>query len=90
MIKHLDIKITGKVQGVFFRQSIKEKAEKLDLMGFVQNKPDGSVYIEIEGEGAVLNNFLKWCRQGSDFSKVEKIEIQESSIKNFENFQIFL
>ena len=47
--KHLDIKISGKVQGVFFRDETKNKAEQLGLVGFVENTEDGKVYIEAEG-----------------------------------------
>jgi acylphosphatase len=52
MKKHFNIRISGRVQGVFFRASTKAKAEELGISGFVQNEPDGSVYIEAEGEEA--------------------------------------
>lgn len=87
-MKHLDIKITGQVQGVFLRQAVKERAKKLGLIGFVKNEPDGSVYIEAEGEENNLKVFLKWLHGGSDFSKVEKVETQEGQIKNFDDFKI--
>ena len=59
---HLIIK--GKVQGVFYRQSTLETANQLGINGFVQNEPDGNVYMEVEGEEAQLNKLIEWCRTG--------------------------
>lgn len=69
-MKHLDIKIYGQVQGVFFRYSAKEKADELKISGFARNEPDSAVYIEAEGEESRLNKFLEWCRQGPETAKI--------------------
>ncbi len=87
MKKHLNIKIYGQVQGVFFRISAKEQAEKLNITGFAQNKDDGSVYIEAEGDDSSLGKFLKWCKNGPDGATVEKLEITEGPVKNFTEFK---
>lgn len=86
MIKHLNIKISGFVQGVFFRVSAKEKAEKLRIKGFARNEEDGSVYIEAEGDKDSLDKFLAWCNDGSEAATVEKIEVTEGPLKNFSSF----
>lgn len=86
MIEHLNVKIYGKVQGVFFRTSAREEAEKLDISGFVRNEPDGSLYIEAEGEKEKLDKFLKWCKDGPEAAQVEKIEVTKGPIKNFSEF----
>ncbi len=86
MKKHLDIKIFGKVQGVFFRVSAKEEAEKLGIVGFTRNEADGSVYIEAEGDIKSLNKFLEWCKSGPDAAKVKKLIVTEGLIKNFSDF----
>ena len=49
MIKHFDITVQGKVQGVWFRDSTMKEAKRLGINGFVRNEPDGSVYVEAEG-----------------------------------------
>ncbi len=64
-MKHLNIKIHGQVQGVFFRDSAKQAADKLGIKGFAKNEADGTVYIEAEGEEAGLGKFLEWCRRVS-------------------------
>lgn len=74
MIRHLQIKIYGQVQGVFYRDSAHREAKALNLTGFVRNEPDGSVYIEAEGEEENLKEFLKWCKKGSKASRVTKVD----------------
>jgi len=89
MLKHLNIKIFGRVQRVFFRHSAKQKAEELDIKGSVRNEPDGAVYIEAEGKEENLKQFLDWCHQGPDSAKVEKVEFKFApEIKNFPDFVI--
>lgn len=86
-MKHLDIKIFGLVQGVFFRANAKKKAEELQITGFIRNEPDGAVYIEAEGKKENLQHFLDWCKNGPPMALVEKVESEYSSeLKNFSNF----
>lgn len=84
--KHLNIKIFGQVQGVFFRVSAKEEAERLGIKGFARNEPDGTVYIEAEGEKERLDEFIRWCHDGPEAANVEKVEISEGPLKNFSEF----
>ena len=88
MAKHLNIKIVGMVQGVSFRYAAKEKAEELGIKGFACNDPDGSVYIEVEGEEDMLKQFIAWCHQGPSLAKVEKVEIHESQLRDFKEFLV--
>lgn len=86
MIIHLNIKIYGKVQGVFFRVKANEQAEKLNIKGFARNESDGTVYIEAEGEKENLDKFIEWCKKGPQLARVEKIEVTSSDLKNFTSF----
>jgi acylphosphatase len=88
MQKHVSIKVSGRVQGVFFRASTKTKAEELHIKGFVRNEPDGSVYIEAEGDETALKSFLDWCRCGPPRAQVTACHIQEAAVQNFLNFKI--
>ena len=54
-LKHFNIKITGKVQGVFFRDTARQVARSLGVAGYASNRPDGSIYIEAEGEDQVVD-----------------------------------
>lgn len=89
MINHLNIKITGKVQGVWFRDSTKATADRLGVTGFVQNQPDGSVYAEAEGSPEKLESFLEWCRQGPPRAVVEQVETEETGqLQHFRDFVV--
>lgn len=88
MIKHYNIIITGKVQGVFFRKSAKDKAQELGIKGVVKNKPEGSVYIEAEGEEAILGEFIVWCKKGPSQAKVDDVIVTEGSVVDYEKFEI--
>jgi len=88
MRKHLNIKVIGQVQGVGFRFSVEKMAESLQLFGFVRNEEGGNVYIEAEGEEEKLDEFINWCKKGPAWAKVEKAEILEGGLKNFQQFNI--
>lgn len=88
MEKHFNIKIFGKVQGVFFRYSAKDNADELNIKGFVKNESDGSVYIEAEGEGENIDTFIDWCKQGPQGAQVQRVDIKEDEIKGFKEFSI--
>lgn len=85
---HYSIRISGRVQGVFYRASARAEAERLGLAGFVRNEPDGSVYAEAEGERETLERFLAWCRQGPPRARVDRVEMEEGLVKGFEGFTV--
>lgn len=88
LLKHINIIITGRVQGVFFRHFSQREAQKLWIKGLVKNLPDGSLYIEAEGEEKNLEKFTEWCRKGPRFAQVEQIKTSESPLKNYNKFSI--
>ena len=88
-MKCFTIKIHGEVQGVGFRYSAQEKAKELNVNGFARNEPDGTVYIEAEGEEENLMNFLKWCYKGPNFAKVKNINCKtDDRVWQFDDFKI--
>ena len=87
-MKHLTIQVEGRVQGVFFRASTKDKADELNIKGFVRNESDGSVYIEAEGEENALDEFTAWCQHGPSRAIIKKLDIIEGELRNFSDFKI--
>ncbi|MCJ8166104.1 acylphosphatase [Pontibacter sp. E15-1] len=88
-IKHIAIRVYGKVHGVFFRASTREKAHELGLTGFVENVKDGTVYMEAEGPAAALKQLEKWAHEGPRQAKVEKVEVKElDELKGFKEFKV--
>jgi acylphosphatase len=88
MNDHFKIRVRGKVQGVFFRSSAHNEAVALGLRGFVRNEPDGSVYIEAEGDQHALARFVEWCKKGPPRSRVEHVEVVEGQVHHYEKFEI--
>ena len=89
MKKHFAIRVHGVVQGVFFRYAAKKQAETLGVQGFVRNEPDGSLYLEAEGEAESLKEFSAWCRRGPREAKVERIEVTSQPMTNqFKTFSV--
>ncbi len=89
MAIHYNIKVKGRVQGVFFRVSTRSEAESLGLVGFVRNEPDGSVYIEVEGEQQACDRLNEWVRRGGPpQGEVDEIELDEGEVIGFSSFEI--
>ena len=89
MKRHLHILISGRVQGVFFRYSARQRAEELGLTGYAKNLTDGRVEIVAEGEESGLKSLLAWAHQGPPGASVANVEIDWPPIKNsFPSFTI--
>lgn len=87
-MKHISIRISGKVQGVFYRASTQAKADELGVKGFVRNEPNGDVYVEAEGTEEQLNKLLAWCKVGPPRAKVDRVETQDGAVLNFKRFEV--
>lgn len=87
-MKHVDIRVTGRVQGVFFRVSTQNKARALGVTGTVRNEADGSVLIEAEADDAVLKRFVEWCRSGPPNADVQRVDVTDAAPRGYEGFTI--
>lgn len=85
---HYTIVVRGKVQGVFYRASARQKAEALNLTGFAQNRPDGSVLIEAEGEDSILKEFVSWCRKGPPNAIVDDVTVTQRELSGYLSFTV--
>ena len=68
--------VSGKVQGVWFRDSTQQEAIKLKVTGWVKNIPGGMVYLEAEGEEKNLKSLERWLHIGSPHSRVDIVDLQ--------------
>jgi acylphosphatase len=81
--------ISGRVQGVFFRQEIKEKAEELGVFGWVKNLPDGQVEAVFEREKDKVEQIIKWVQKGPSLAKINGLDLTWEDFKNeFKKFEI--
>jgi len=77
------------VQNVGFRHYACKKAKEFDVNGFIQNRSDGSVYVEVEGEKKNLNEFLDWCYSGPAWAEVGNIEYDfTDEVAGYEDFEV--
>ena len=77
MIIARQLRVTGRVQGVFFRQWTVEQARELGVSGWVRNCPDGSVEAHVAGEEAAVAQLIERMRRGPPAAKVERMQIDE-------------
>ena len=82
------ITVKGKVQGVFFRKNTQQKARELNLAGKVENRPDGTVYIEAQGDEMQLKSLVDWCKEGPPAATVEDVLVSEGETKEMDSFEI--
>lgn len=73
----VEVRVTGRVQGVFFRARTVEQAERLGLDGWVRNEPDGSVAAHFEGPADAVDEVVAWCRRGPTHARVERVSVAE-------------
>lgn len=88
MSQHFNITVKGKVQGVFYRASAQKMAMLLGINGFVQNEPNGHVYIEAEGDNDMLVKFVQWCQHGPDGAVVEHVSVTDGPVQGFNGFVV--
>ena len=77
-MKTLHLRIEGRVQGVWFRESMRREADRLDVKGWVRNQPDGSVEALVQGTHEAVDALLDWTRIGPPMAQVERITQTEA------------
>lgn len=81
--------VSGRVQGVFFRDETRRAANRLGVGGWVRNKADGSVEAVVEGPHADVAALIEWCRQGSPMARVDRVDITwETHQGAFDRFDV--
>ena len=88
MKRSVKINIYGRVQGVGFRYSALQKANEMGITGFVKNRTDGSVYMEVEGEKDLIEEFISWCKRGPSWSRVDDLKVMDIPFNNYRSFCI--
>lgn len=81
-------RVQGRVQGVFFRASTRDKAQSLGLTGWVRNRPDDSVEGLACGDPAALDDFCEWLWEGPGPARVEQVEVTPASESSPASFDI--
>lgn len=85
-MKTLRLVIHGRVQGVFFRDSMRREAQHLSVTGWVRNHSDGTVEAAVQGESAVVDAIVRWAHRGPQHAQVVRVDIKpdDGSYTGFE------
>lgn len=88
MKKSIRLFLTGTVQGIFFRQYIKENADKYGVRGYVRNLEDGRVEVFLEGNSDEVDAMAAICKRGPRHANIRNVEEKEEKFQGFKEFKI--
>ncbi|MEX0932512.1 MAG: acylphosphatase [Candidatus Pacearchaeota archaeon] len=88
MKKAIRLYLEGIVQGVFFRNFVKEKAEENNVKGFIRNLENGRIEIFIEGDLKDVDRMVQICKDGQKHSQIKKVEEKPERFQDLKNFKI--
>jgi acylphosphatase len=80
--------VTGRVQGVFFRDTTRRRAEAAGVSGWVGNRSDGAVEAVFEGEEAAVDELVEFCRRGPSRAEVTAVEVTDEDPEGLTGFQV--
>ncbi len=82
------MRVTGRVQGVSFRWYAREREQRLGVVGWVRNEPDGSVLVHAEGEDEAVDALVAWCHDGPALARVSGVAVREASPSGARGFDV--
>jgi acylphosphatase len=80
--------VSGRVQGVWYRESCRQEAERLGVAGWIRNNPDGSVELEAEGARAAVEELLAWARLGPPRAVVSTVRVDDLALQGESGFHV--
>jgi acylphosphatase len=83
----LDLVVSGQVQGVFYRASMRTEADRLGVSGWVRNHDDGTVHAHVEGTRAAIDELVDWCRTGPPRARVGEVSTTDAEVTGTEGFE---
>lgn len=88
-MQQVNLIVTGRVQGVFYRATCQEIALGLGLKGWVRNLPTGQVEVLVQGEKDKIEKLIKWCKKGPPSAVVHDIKVEwENAVEKFNMFSV--
>jgi len=82
------VRVTGRVQGVWFRESCREVADRLGVAGSACNRADGTVEVVAEGPPQEVEALVAWCRTGPPAAEVTGVEVVEEEPEGLAGFRV--
>ena len=87
-MKCIHLIVSGRVQGVNFRNNTRRKAIELELNGYVRNLSDGNVEVVAQGDDERIKELINFIKNGPGIAKVRDIKIKHKELENFKNFEV--
>ena len=87
-MKCVHLIVSGRVQGVFFRANVRNKAVELGLHGYAKNLPDGNVEVVAQGDEKKVNELVDFIKKGPGVASVTGIQVKHKEPENFKSFEI--
>ena len=88
MVTRAHAVIRGRVQGVFFRGELRERARSLGISGWTRNNPDGTVEAVLEGDDERVELLLGWCERGPSGARVDGVDVTREKPKGEDGFAV--
>jgi acylphosphatase len=82
------VTVHGRVQGVFFRDSVRQRADSRGVSGWVTNSPDGAVEAVFEGKPDAVDELVRFCQSGPRGADVDRVDVQDEELAGLEGFQV--
>jgi acylphosphatase len=82
------VRVTGRVQGVFFRAWTRDEARTIGVTGWVRNCPDGSVEALVEGEAAAVDELIELMNEGPPGARVDRVEVEAADPEGLSAFEV--
>jgi acylphosphatase len=82
------VEVTGRVQGVFFRESARREAARHGVAGWVANRPDGAVEAVFEGEPDAVDAMVEWARRGPVHATVSGVVVHDEAVEGLDGFTV--
>ena len=82
------VRVHGRVQGVFFRDSCRAEAQARGVAGWVTNEPDGSVSAHLEGDPEAVAAVVAWCHDGPRHARVERVDEHDATPEGLAGFEV--
>ncbi len=83
-----DLVVTGHVQGVFYRASMRDQARRLGVTGWARNEPDGTVRAHVEGPEEAIDELLHWCAEGPPAARVDEVRRRAADLEDAGEFRV--
>ncbi len=80
--------VSGRVQGVFFRDTARRRAEAAGIAGWISNRPDGAVEAVFEGEPDRVSELVEFCRHGPSRAEVANVEVIDEEPEGLSGFEV--